>query len=249
MATIAILDDVLPLQLLERPGELDPVRVVWTGTDRAALRSAASALRPNVLALDIDRLGDEPIDEARRLADASGAEMVLLLYQFAPREMLRDASRVGARPVKTPIRLGALRTQMTSVIVRNILNDERSTTPVPVPSAPKTAPAPTLAPPRRGTPASGPLGPSDPDVPGRRFTRAQLGRLAEIQSSIECECPNHLSELLIALGAFEDYSRACRNRDDADARIHTMLYRNAARARSIVENALAELLVHERITL
>lgn len=242
MSTIAILDDVLPLQLAERPGELDPVRVVWTGTDRAALRKVAGSLRPQVLALDIDRLGDEPISEARGLADACGAEMVLLLYQFAPRDVLRDASRAGARPVKTPIRLGALRTQMTSVIVRNILRDDRPKTVPP----PETLP-PTSPPPGRATP--GPLGAADADVPERRFTRAQLGRLAEIQSSIECECPNHLSELLIALGAFEDYSRACRNRNEEDARIHTLLYRSTARARSIVEDALAELLVHERIVL
>lgn len=243
MPTLAILDDTLPMQLRERPEELDPIRVVWTGTDVERLRSEAPVLRPTVLALDLQRLGEDPVSEARRLGDLCNAELVLLLYQFAPRDVIREAARAGTRPVKTPIRLGALRTQLTSVIVRNILGDsganaaatakrdERQT------SRPRALPALS----NLGTPVDG--------IPPRRYSRAQLGRLAEIQSSIDCECPNHLSELLVALTAFEDYSRACQNRDDADAKMHSLLHRRTAEARSIMEEALSQLLVHEKIVL
>jgi len=33
MIRLAILDELLPAQLRERPEELSPVEVVWTGTD------------------------------------------------------------------------------------------------------------------------------------------------------------------------------------------------------------------------
>lgn len=237
MPTLAVLDDTLPDQLRERPEEIDPVRLVWSGTDLERLRAEGPLLRPNVLALDLQRLGDDPIVEARRLGEMCGAEQVLLLYVFAPREIIRDAARAGARPVKMPIRASTLRTQMTSVIVRNILGTQ---------GEPTTEERPTARP--AAMPRTRGLG-DDPKVPARRFSRAQLGRLAEIQSSIDCECPNHLSELLITLTGFEDYSRACRNRDDADARMHQRLYEATAQARSVMENALAELLVHEKIVL
>lgn len=120
MPTIAILDDVIPSQLAERPGELDPVHVIWSGTDLDALRRDAGALRPDVLALDLSRLGADPVAESQSLAALTGAQLVLMLYDFAPSSLIREAARSGARPVKTPIRLTALRTQMTSVIVRRL---------------------------------------------------------------------------------------------------------------------------------
>lgn len=231
MATLAILDEVLPAQLRERPDELAPVEVVWTGTDRELLRQSVAKSRPTILALDLDLLGDEPLFAAQQLAQEAGAELVLVLHRFARREVIREVARAGARPVKAPIRLSALRTHMTSVIVREILKDE---------GAPKAATPPLRM-------AKPPL--ADPNAAPRRFSQAQLGRLAEIQSSVECECPNHLSEILISLNAFEEYSRACANRDDDDARVHAMLARSTGAARVAMESALAELLVHERIVL
>lgn len=66
---------------------------------------------------------------------------------------------------------------------------------------------------------------------------------------MDCECPNHLSEILLQLGSFEDYSAACENRNQADAAIHAALHRATGQARAIMEEALAQLLVHERIVL
>ena len=237
MASIAILDESLPIQLRERPDELDPVSVVWTGTDRNLLSDAARNLRPTVLVLDMELLGDEPLRESHRISQNAGAELVLLLHRFAPREVVREAARSGVRPVRAPLRLTALRTQLTSVIVRELLGEDTKKAPVPVR---ESAPAPTRPP----VPE---LGIAEPRAP--RFSRAQLARLAEIQSSVECECPNHLSDLLVQLNAFEAYSKSCQNRDDADAKIHALLATQTGHARAIVEDALAMLLVHERIVL
>ncbi len=235
MPTLAILDDVIPEQLAERPGELHPMRVVWSGTDLEALRREAGALRPDVLALDLSRLGSDPVAESQSLAALTGAQLVLMLYDFAPSSLIREAARSGARPVKTPIRLTALRTQMTSVIVRGIFNTSSEALSA---APPVAASAEAEDPPQRPT----------VKLP-RRFSRAQLGRLAEIESSVECECPNHLSELLLQLSAFEDYARACQNRDDKDAAMHALLHTKTVQARALMEEALTALLVHEKIVL
>lgn len=241
MPTLAILDESILTQYRERPDELAPIQVVWSGTDVAALRAALPMAKPSILALDIELLGDDPLARAKQLADESRAEMVLLLHRFAPRETIREIARHGARPVKAPIRLSALRTHMTSVVVREILGDEGSRARAGMGTAPSTRMPSTVPAPDRPLVLDG--------VPAPRFSRSQLARLAEIQSRLECECPNHLSELLQSLLAFEDYSRACSNRDDADARVHAMLAKSTGRARAIMEDALAELLVHERIVL
>jgi hypothetical protein len=80
-----------------------------------------------------------------------------------------------------------------------------------------------------------------------RYSVVQLGRLKEIESSIECECPAHVADLLTELGAFERYSANCANRDDEDQRIHQMLFEETGKARVIMEKALARLLEHEKI--
>jgi hypothetical protein len=71
----------------------------------------------------------------------------------------------------------------------------------------------------------------------------------EISSGVQCECPNHLAQLVSGLQAFEDYSKTCENRDDKDREIHALLYRQTATAREVMEEALAALVKHERIQL
>ena len=83
----------------------------------------------------------------------------------------------------------------------------------------------------------------------RAFSIPQLGRLAEIKSAIDCECPNHLSNLLLQLNDFEDYSARCTNKNDADAAVHRALYEHTAQARAIMEQALEILVRHEKIVL
>jgi hypothetical protein len=83
----------------------------------------------------------------------------------------------------------------------------------------------------------------------RTFTHAQLGRLAEIQSAVQCECPNHLSNILLSLVSFEEYSAKCENQSPEDAAVHHALYESTAQARTIMERALEMLVRHEKIVL
>jgi len=86
-----------------------------------------------------------------------------------------------------------------------------------------------------------------PELPSRRFSAAQLVRVAGMGGTIECECPNHLAELITSLCAFEKYSGECANRNDEDARIHAQLEASTARARAILEESLARLIEIEGI--
>jgi hypothetical protein len=90
-------------------------------------------------------------------------------------------------------------------------------------------------------------GTTSPEITPPRYSVAQLGKLQQISTSIDCECPNHISTLLQSLLDFEAYSRNCENRNDADAAVHRLLYEHTAKARALMERALDRLIEHENI--
>ena len=85
-------------------------------------------------------------------------------------------------------------------------------------------------------------------IPTRRYSNKQLESLARIDSSIQCECPRHLSDLIKSLVAFEIYSAECENKNAADAAMHAYLHATTAQSRAILEDALAHIISHENIT-
>lgn len=80
-----------------------------------------------------------------------------------------------------------------------------------------------------------------------RFDRDQLARISALRSTIACECPNHIAELIINISAFEQYSSECANRNEADAQLHAQLNQSAGAARAILEASLARLIEIEGI--
>lgn len=82
-------------------------------------------------------------------------------------------------------------------------------------------------------------------VAPRRYSDLQLVRIGRLESAIRCECPQHLSSLLISLNAFEQYSLDCESADVRDAATHAMLYAAAAQCRHLLENALEHVLDSE----
>jgi DNA-binding transcriptional MerR regulator len=86
-------------------------------------------------------------------------------------------------------------------------------------------------------------------IPARRFDDLALAQLALMNSSVSCECPRHLAEILLTLVSFERYSAQCENSSPADAVLHRHLQHSAAQARALLENALEELVRSEGLHL
>ncbi|AHB77943.1 HTH-type transcriptional regulator MlrA [Pandoraea pnomenusa] len=79
----------------------------------------------------------------------------------------------------------------------------------------------------------------------RRFDEATLTRLAQQSTTIACECPKHLVELVMQIAAFERYSDECVSRSAADALLHQHLGDAANRAVALFEDALAAVVEQE----
>lgn len=99
------------------------------------------------------------------------------------------------------------------------------------------------------TPTTPPPGPKSEDGPVilARYPRSTLLALRDMPSAIQCECPNHVAELVERLCAFERYAKSCENRDDKDEQLHRTLWFATARARRIIKDALDQVLKHEGI--
>jgi DNA-binding transcriptional MerR regulator len=94
-------------------------------------------------------------------------------------------------------------------------------------------------------PPPGPAG----SPPARRLDDQALAALASASSSINCECPRHLADILMMLASFERYSAQCENRNASDAALHEDLGRSAGHARVLMEQALERLAYAEGLPL
>ncbi len=86
-------------------------------------------------------------------------------------------------------------------------------------------------------------------IPSRKFSNKQLSKLAGISSTIKCECPKHLSDIVTDLVSFEIYSAECENGNEQDAALHNYLHATTAQARSMLEEAISHLVRVEGIDL
>ncbi len=83
----------------------------------------------------------------------------------------------------------------------------------------------------------------------RRFSDEALTRLAELPTTVACECPRHIAELVMQLAAFERYSGECGASSPADAALHRHLSGLAGVARTMFEQALERVIRDEGLAL
>ncbi|MES2632710.1 MAG: MerR family transcriptional regulator [Pseudomonadota bacterium] len=90
---------------------------------------------------------------------------------------------------------------------------------------------------------------TDPATLPRRWDDAALSDFSAQSSSIACECPRHVAEVLMQLAHFEAYSAECRSRNARDAQMHTYLQQVASSSRIRFEQALEYVALHEGMRL
>jgi DNA-binding transcriptional MerR regulator len=76
----------------------------------------------------------------------------------------------------------------------------------------------------------------------RRFSDAELVRLAALPTEVACECPRHLCEIVTQLTHFERYSADCQATNAEDLALHQQLTSLAGIARTLFEQALEKVM-------
>ncbi len=228
MVNLAIYHATLPQYLRASADDAEQKNLtIAIATDkRSELLDAARTIKVDALVADLALLGDSPDEAIAELEAALNPELTLIVYAFAKWEVVERLRRPKRQLMRAPLSARALRSSMIGLIVKHLT------------SAPRQEAVPS---------AQNSLMRIEQPAPMRRFDDMQLAALQDIVSAVDCECPNQVADLVLALNAFESYSAQCQNRNEKDAKIHRMLARVTGHARAVMEYALKELCEFEGI--
>ena len=197
--------------------------------DLASAAAAPPAAGCGLLLVQLASLQPAAADQVRALATRLHAAATVVLYAFGAESVAERLREAGAIVRRDPVSAAELARLLAGLV------------PPPVPLLPPPTPPPT--------PSAPALAPALAPAPAPQFSDDDLVTLAEMPSNVACECPRHLAEIVMQLGAFERYSADCQARSPADAALHEYLTHLAGTARSLFEQALQRVMVDEGLTL
>ncbi len=174
----------------------------------------------DIAIIELPTIRDADLGLVAAIKAACGAASAIVLYRFAPSAMVRRMRLAGHAMARSTSDPAELETICLDVARRPRLD---------------AGDALRL------------LESAQPKPP--RFDERTLAELFGASSTIECECPRHLVDLVMNLGGFERYSAECASRSPSDALLHLDLQRAAALARYIMEQALERVAIAEGLAL
>jgi len=120
MISIAFVGAHYQDQIETNPEALRGLEIVFRGDSLDELRRAGLERDPDVLVLDLDDLGEDAQSGMKRLLGELSSEMILLTYAYARRDFLDGLQTERTRLIQGMPSLSNLRSQMMSLIVRDI---------------------------------------------------------------------------------------------------------------------------------
>jgi DNA-binding transcriptional MerR regulator len=231
----------LPLAALVQRAEAEAAAPLPAGGRRLVAVGAGVAARLQAVPGCALQTVHEDLDAAEA-ADPVPADLLVVhlpsLQPAAARRLLALAGRLQARSVVVVYGFGtdAVVQQLRAAGARVRRDPVSASDLARLVGAPSPSPAPASA-----------LAPTDPAP--RRFSDQALSALALTPSSVACECPRHLAEIVQQLAGFERYSADCGSRSPADAALHEHLSSVAGAARDLFEQALLRVMEAEGIAM
>lgn len=224
---LAVLGDLLPGRLRSAGSRLEPIEIRVADSNPERFAADLRQQDVDVLLIEVPVLDSRAVATMNDLMAGANARRGIFLYGFARSADVQSARDQGLQALRAPADLDQIRAAAL-----------RAVSPVGAAAA-----ASATATPAEETPIPGSSGP----IPPRRFNTQQLANLASVSTSIDCECPHHLAQLVTDLSAFEIYSANCVSRGKEDEALHRYLHRTTAEARAIVELALERVAKAEKL--
>lgn len=216
---VIIVGEVIPLLVSHNQHESDQYTITAMYHNTAEYHTSGDA-KTDILILEYTSIQEEMVREIQQTFITSGAKKLILIYGFATSSAINMLKKKNYAILQAPVTLLHLDSEILSIIQKNKLSHQAKVTHDVNQAAPK-----------------------------RMFKNSTLIKLANMSSTIQCECPQHLSGILMKLNQFEAYSRECENRNDDDRQLHARIANATGHARSIMERSLQEIIVAEGIKL
>lgn len=176
---------------------------------------------PDIILVDLKGSVAECRQQVTIISHEYRGTPIALLYDYAPRELLKQFSDEGRFLIRIPCSSELL----VHYIHAAVANATHQNAPTEMPENGKI-----------------------PMIP-RVFSDKQLATIATSNPNIKCECPHHISALVASLASFENYCRRCEIESPFDADVHLYLGTEISKARSIVEDALLYLCEKDNIAI
>jgi len=206
---VVLVGEALTEQITRDGALTSTFEIVANCAGQAGAMEALRGVAADVLAIELPALQPEMVAMVDVLVKAVGARHAVVEYRFAPTVVVSALRERGHTVVRAPLDADELERLCRDAIAPNAVHASFEASPLPLDT-----------------------------VPGPRFDDPSLTRVARALTTLHCECPRHLVDLLLSLGTFERYSAECANRSPADAVLHRYLQRVAGSARVLFEDAL-----------
>ncbi len=221
---VAVVGEFLPTLVKDYKGPLE-FALVETNLER--FEADLVTQRFDALVLELATVTPELLDRIAALRESAGSRHCVVVYTFARSRDIDALANQGFTLLRAPVRLEEVAASLLKLAA--------------VESAGESG---VEQPEKASDSGDWPTG-GEPEP--RQYTREQLATLSRISTEIDCECPQHLAQLVAELTAFEVYSASCASRDEDDRALHEYLHRTTAAARASIEAALARVVAFEGI--
>ena len=223
---LAVLGDHVRTQILQAKW---PYEVVIADNNPSRFSADLAKQSVDVVVLESAVLDSQVFQNLKSYVSLGQASCGLIIYKFGRRRDIDRANKSGTLALQSPVNVAELQSAIRGLTTGMTL--------------------PTRDVADKASRAVDPAWRFSGAIAARRFTEEQLARLANISSTIDCECPQNLALLVGNLTAFEVYSSQCANRDADDAALHHYLHQTTAEARQLIEGALEKVIAVENISL
>lgn len=196
------------------------LKVTGRCADLAQAALVLKDVRADIAIIELPGMGEADVGRVSSIKAACCAENAIVLYRFAPSAMVRRMRMAGHAVARATTDPAEIEALCLGLLRQPRLEaSERLRL----------------------------LAAAQPRPP--RFDEQFLAELSSASRTIECECPKHIVDLVLNLGAFERYSAECASRGPADVVLHLELQRAAGLARSVMEQALERVAIAEGLKL
>lgn len=220
---IALVGPLLAARRLQQsPGEYR-LDIAGSCPEPSRATAALQGLAVDLVIIELPTLSDAEVDLVASIKLACGAAVAAVLYRYAPTAIIRRLRAAGhavARATSDALEIESICLSLLRSPARGAIRASYALPPLETSSAP---------------------------LP--RFNDRDLAYLSGMSSTVACECPRHLVDLIMNLGSFERYSAQCASRNEKDIALHLALQNAAGLARGIMEQALDKLMEFESISL
>ena len=172
----------------------------------------------DILIVEYPAIHEDSIDRIEKLFKKSAAKKLILIYGFTNSAAKKLLDKTNYKYIQAPVSVKNLQREVSELIKISSLKED-------IPSNVEL----------------------ETKAPTRNYNNKQLITLSSASSTIKCECPQHLSSMVIKLVQFEQYSVECIDKYEKDAELHAMLGNMAGHARSILEKALSKIVDAEKL--